>query len=117
MIKVIIVTTMVSVPVSLLCLGRYRRPLNFACASSILGHALYGLAYKADWLYLILLGRMVSGFSFTFFMYSKRYCSDSRIVGLRRRTTLAGWLVVGQAVGFSFGPFIGGLMYVLNIDC
>ncbi|KAK7696389.1 hypothetical protein QCA50_001043 [Cerrena zonata] len=96
--------------------GRYRRPLNFACASSILGHVLYALAYKANWLYLILLGRMVSGLSFTFFMYSKRYCSDSRIVGLRRRTTLAGWLVVGQAVGFSFGPFIGGVLYKVGFS-
>ncbi|CAL1702378.1 unnamed protein product [Somion occarium] len=96
--------------------GRYRRPLHFACASSVLGHILYGLAYKANWLYLILLGRIVSGFSFTFFMYSKRYCSDPRIVGIRRRTTLAGWLVVGQAVGFSFGPFVGGLLYKIGFS-
>lgn len=94
----------------LMAIGRYTRPLNFACGSSILGHVLYALAYKANWLYLILLGRMVSGLSFTFFMYSKRYCSDPRLVGIRRRTTLAGWLVVGQAIGFSFGPFIGGVL-------
>jgi len=58
---------------------------------------------------------MVSGFSFTFFMYSKRYCSDPRIVGVRRRTTLAGFLVVGQVVGFSLGPFLGGLLWVSYI--
>jgi MFS family permease len=51
------------------------------------------------------------GVSFAQFMYSKRYCSDPRIVGIRRRTTLAGWLVVGQSTGFTVGPFVGGLLY------
>ncbi|KAI0643241.1 MFS general substrate transporter [Trametes meyenii] len=94
--------------------GGYRRPLNFACATAILGNVLYSLAYRAGFLYLILLGRIVSGFSFTFFMYSKRYCSDPRIVGVRRRTTLAGWLVLGQGFGFSIGPFLGGLLYKIG---
>ncbi|THH32663.1 hypothetical protein EUX98_g1487 [Antrodiella citrinella] len=96
--------------------GRYTRPLHFACASSVLGHILYAVAYKANWLYLILIGRMVSGLSFTFFMYTKRYCSDARIVGVRRRTTLAGWLVVGQGIGFSLGPFVGGLLYKIGFS-
>ncbi|KAI0076672.1 MFS general substrate transporter [Panus rudis PR-1116 ss-1] len=91
--------------------GGYRRPLHFACGSALLGHILYALAYRANFLYLILLGRIVSGFGFTFWMYSKRYCSDSRIVGIRRRTTLASWLVIGQAIGFSLGPFVGGVLY------
>lgn len=90
--------------------GGYKRPLHFACGSALLGHVLYAVAYKAIYLYLILIGRIVSGLSFTFWMYAKRYCSDSRIVGIRRRTTLAGWLVVGQAIGFSLGPFVGGLL-------
>ena len=76
----------------------------------MLGHILYGLAYKANFLYLILISRIVSGLGFTFWMYAKRYCSDGRIVGVRRRTTLAGWLVVGQATGFSLGPFLGGVL-------
>lgn len=75
-----------------------------------MGHILYATAYKANWLYLILLGRIVLGLSFTMFMYTKRYCSDPRLVGVRRRTTLAGWLVVGQGIGFSLGPFAGGLL-------
>ncbi|GBE85784.1 MFS general substrate transporter [Sparassis latifolia] len=91
--------------------GRYKRPLHFACGSAMIGSILYSLAYKANFLYLILIGRIVSGFGFTFWMYSKRYCSDPRIVGIRRRTTLAGWLVLGQGAGFSIGPFIGGLLY------
>ncbi|KAH8105393.1 major facilitator superfamily domain-containing protein [Cristinia sonorae] len=96
--------------------GKYTRPLHFACGSSVLGHVLYAVAYKANWLYLILIGRIVSGLSFTFFMYTKRYCSDPRIVGIRRRTTLAGWLVVGQATGFSLGPFVGGALYKIGFS-
>ncbi|KAI9058933.1 MFS general substrate transporter [Trametes sanguinea] len=96
--------------------GGYRRPLHFACASGVLGNVLYGLAYHAHWLYLILLGRIVTGFAFTFWMYNKRYCSDPRIVGLRRRTTLAGWLVLGQGIGFSLGPFVGGLLYKVGFN-
>jgi len=44
-------------------------------------------------------------------MYSKKYCSDPRIVGIRRRTTLAAYLVVGQGAGLSLGPFLGGVLY------
>ena len=84
--------------------------MHFACACAILGNILYSLAYVANWLYLILIGRIVSGLAMTFFLYSKRYCTDPRIVGVRRRTTLAGWLVLGQGVGFSIGPFMGGLL-------
>lgn len=76
-----------------------------------LGNVLYALAYRANFLYLILIGRIVTGFGFFSFMYTKRYCSDPRIVGIRQRTTLASWLVVGQGFGFSVGPFIGGLLY------
>jgi len=54
---------------------------------------------------------MITGVAFTFFMYSKKYCSDPRIVGIRRRTTLAAYLVVGQGAGLSLGPFLGGTLY------
>ncbi|KDR68701.1 hypothetical protein GALMADRAFT_256505 [Galerina marginata CBS 339.88] len=96
--------------------GRYRQPLNLAYAAMFLGNILYALAYHANWLYLILIGRIVSGFGFISFMYSKRYCSDPRIVGIRRRTTLASWLVIGQAFGFSAGPFFGGLLYKVGFS-
>ncbi|KZP14204.1 MFS general substrate transporter [Athelia psychrophila] len=91
--------------------GLYKRPLHFACGSALLGNALYALAYQTNFLYLILIGRIVSGFGFTFWMYSKKYCSDPRIVGVGRRTTLASYLVIGQGCGFALGPFIGGLLY------
>ncbi|KAJ7059009.1 hypothetical protein C8F01DRAFT_1303436 [Mycena amicta] len=71
---------------------------------------------RAHFLYFILIGRIVSGVAFTGFMYSKRYCSDSRIIGIRRRTTLASWLVLGQAFGFSVGPFIGGLLFKIGFN-
>ena len=44
----------------------------------VLGNVLYGLAYCVDYLYLILIGRIVSGFGYIGFMYNKRYCSDPR---------------------------------------
>ncbi|OSX62819.1 hypothetical protein POSPLADRAFT_1140707 [Postia placenta MAD-698-R-SB12] len=104
------------VPLMKLDQGGYKRPLHFACASAFLGNVLYSLAYRANFLYLILLGRIVSGFGFTFWMYSKRYCSDPRIVGVRRRTMLAGWLVLGQGGGMTIGPFFGGLFYKVGFS-
>ena len=94
--------------------GRYKQPLNMSYAAMVLGNALYALAYRANFLYLILIGRIVTGLGFISFMYTKRYCSDPRIVGIRRRTTLASWLVMGQGFGFSVGPFIGGLLYKIG---
>ncbi|CCL98473.1 uncharacterized protein FIBRA_00471 [Fibroporia radiculosa] len=107
---------MALIPLMKLDEGGYRRPLHFACASALLGNVLYSLAYYANFLYLILIGRIVSGFAFTFFMYSKRYCSDHRLVGVRRRTMLAGWLVLGQGCGLTIGPFLGGLLYKVGFS-
>ncbi|KAN0138492.1 MFS general substrate transporter [Lactarius tabidus] len=91
--------------------GKYKFALHLSCATALLGSVLYALAYQVHFLYLILMGRIVMGVSFTQYLYVKRYCSDPRIVGVRRRTTLAGWLVVGQSTGFTVGPFLGGLLY------
>ncbi|KAG9225582.1 hypothetical protein PLEOSDRAFT_1050469 [Pleurotus ostreatus PC15] len=96
--------------------GKYARPLMFSYASMGLGSILYALAYRANFLYLILIGRIVTGFGFTAFMYSKRYCSDPRIVGVRRRTMLASWLVIGAGFGFSAGPFFSGLLYKIGFS-
>ncbi|KAF9466820.1 major facilitator superfamily domain-containing protein [Collybia nuda] len=103
-------------PLTKLDKGGYKIPLHLSCGASILGHILYSSAYRADFLYLILIGRIVSGFAFSFWMYCKRYCSDPRIVGVRRRTTLASWLVIGQGLGMSLGPFAGGLLYKIGFD-
>ncbi|KAJ3504443.1 hypothetical protein NLJ89_g7929 [Agrocybe chaxingu] len=94
--------------------GQYNMAMNLSYAAMLLGNILYALAYRAHFLYLILIGRMVSGFGFICFLYSKRYCSDPRIVGIRRRTTLASWLVVGQGFGFTAGPFLGGVLYKIG---
>ncbi|KAI0035269.1 major facilitator superfamily domain-containing protein [Vararia minispora EC-137] len=95
--------------------GAYKWPLLFSACASVLGNVLYGLAYKAQFLYLILISRIVLGVSFLSYLYVKRYCSDSRIVGARRRTTLASWLVVMQSLGFAVGPFVGGLLYKIGL--
>ncbi|KAF9783442.1 MFS general substrate transporter [Thelephora terrestris] len=94
--------------------GGYKIPINLCCFASIVGSLCYALAHKANFLYLILIGRMIMGVSFTFFMYAKKYCSDPRIVGIRRRTTLAAYLVVGQGIGLSLGPFLGGALYKIG---
>jgi MFS family permease len=86
----------------------------FSCTAASIGSMLYGLGYKTRFLYLILISRVVLGLSFVSYLYTKRYCSDSRIVGTRRRTTLASWLVVGQSTGFTVGPFAGGLLYKIG---
>ena len=101
---------------SKLAQGKYKFALHLTCATALLGSVLYALAYQAHFLYLILIGRIVMGVSFAQFLYTKRYCSDPRIVGVRRRTTLAGWLVVGQSTGFTAGPFLGGLLYKVGFE-
>ena len=80
----------------------------------VLGNVLYGLVYCIDYLYLILIGWIISGFGYIGFMYNKQYCSDPRIISLCRCTTLAGWLVIRQGFGFTAGPFIGGLLYKIS---
>ncbi|KZV98035.1 MFS general substrate transporter [Exidia glandulosa HHB12029] len=91
--------------------GGYKLPLHISCATSILGHIFYALAYRFNQLYLILLGRIVGGVAFVMFMYCKRYCSDPRFVGIRRRTTLASWVVLTQGAGMTVGPALGGLLF------
>ncbi|KAF5361120.1 hypothetical protein D9758_009088 [Tetrapyrgos nigripes] len=91
--------------------GGYKIPLHVCCASLLLGHIFYALAYHFSFLYLILIGRCVNGIGFSMWMYCKRYCSDPRIVGLRRRTLLASWLMTGNGVGMGIGPLLGGILY------
>ncbi|KAG0698452.1 major facilitator superfamily domain-containing protein [Suillus ampliporus] len=96
--------------------GMYKMPLHVSCCFSILGHIAYALAFPANFLYLILIGRCLTGIAFSMFMYCKRYCTDPRIVGIRRRTTLASWLVICQGLGLSLGPFLGGLLYKVGFS-
>lgn len=96
--------------------GGYAMPLHVGCLTAILGHIAYASAYRLHFLYLILIGRCLNGISFTGFMYTKRYCTDPRIVGIRRRTTLASWLVIGQGLGMTLGPFSGGLLYKIGFS-
>jgi MFS family permease len=96
--------------------GQYRKPMYIGISVAIIGNIFYALAYHVHNLYFILLGRLICGIAFTNFLYNKRYCSDARIVGIRRRTQLAGLLVVGQGLGFSAGPFLGGLLYKVGFS-
>ena len=47
-------------------------------------------------------------------MYVEKYCSDTWIVGIRRRTNLAAYLVVGQDSDLFLGPFLGGVLYEIG---
>ncbi|KAG2050598.1 MFS general substrate transporter [Suillus hirtellus] len=96
--------------------GMYKMPLHVSCCFAILGHVAYALAFRANFLYLILIGRCLNGVAFSMFMYCKRYCTDPRIVGIRRRTTLASWLVICQGMGMSLGPFLGGVLYKVGFS-
>lgn len=96
--------------------GMYKMPLHVSCCFAILGHVAYALAFRVNFLYLILIGRCLNGVAFSMFMYCKRYCTDPRIVGTRRRTTLASWLVIGQGMGMSLGPFLGGVLYNIGFS-
>ncbi|KAG6380755.1 hypothetical protein JVT61DRAFT_5138 [Boletus reticuloceps] len=96
--------------------GRYATALHIGCFTGLLGQVAYAIAYRANFLYLILVGRCLSGISFSGFMYCKRYCTDPSIVGIRRRTTLSSWLVIGQAVGMTLGPFLGGVLYKVGFQ-
>ncbi|KAG2138727.1 major facilitator superfamily domain-containing protein [Suillus bovinus] len=96
--------------------GMYRMPLHVSCCFAILGHVAYALAFRTNFLYLILIGRCLLGVAFSMFMYGKRYCTDPRIVGIRRRTTLASWMVISQGMGMSLGPFLGGVMYDIGFS-
>ncbi|TRM70547.1 major facilitator superfamily domain-containing protein [Schizophyllum amplum] len=104
-------SALVLIPITRRDGGKYRMPFFIAYAASTLGCVLYALAYTTHFLYLILIGRIVGGIGFIAFMYCKRYVTDSRLVGVRRRTTLGSYLVLGQGIGFSAGPFLGGLLY------
>lgn len=90
--------------------------LHIGCFTGFLGQVAYAIAYRANFLYLILIGRCLSGLSFSGFMYCKRYCTDPSIVGIRRRTTLSSWLVIGQALGMTLGPFLGGALYKVGFQ-
>jgi len=95
---------------------RYTRPLIVAFTATILGNILHAVASPAKFLYLILIGRTVSGIGFAMFVWIKQYTSDPRLIGIRRRTTVATWLVLGQAFAFSAGPFVGGLLYKVGFS-
>ncbi|KAF7319411.1 hypothetical protein HMN09_00279300 [Mycena chlorophos] len=106
-----VLSGIVLIPITKFDQGRYTRPFRIIFASLIIGNILHALAYRAHFLYLILIGRMVTGIGYMGFMYARKYCTDPRLVGVRRRTMLASWLVIGQSFGLAAGPFVCGLLY------
>ncbi|KAF7324707.1 hypothetical protein MKEN_00512200 [Mycena kentingensis (nom. inval.)] len=111
-----VLCAIVLLPLTSLDQGRYTRPFAVICASLVVGNVLHALAYRANFLYLILIGRMVSGIGYAGFMYCRRYCTDPRLVGVRRRTMLSSWIVMGQSFGLTAGPFVCGLLYKIGFS-
>ncbi|EPY52739.1 MFS transporter [Schizosaccharomyces cryophilus OY26] len=88
----------------------YFRPMFTSCFAHIIGHLLYSLAYRAHWIYLILIGRMFNGIGFTMFLYHKKYLSDKEFVGRNKSTFLSTLNILAQTLGFMSGAFIGGTL-------
>ncbi|CAA20912.1 Membrane transporter [Schizosaccharomyces pombe] len=88
----------------------YFRPMVVSSFAHIFGHLLYCMAYRANWIYLILIGRMLNGIGFTTFLYHKKYTTDKLLVGQNRRTFLATMNILAQTLGFMAGPFLGGIL-------
>ncbi|KAJ0408967.1 hypothetical protein P43SY_002846 [Pythium insidiosum] len=87
----------------------YRPTLDLAAGALVLGHLLYGIAGYCNSLALLLVGRLVNGLGFTGWLFVKRYCTDPRVVGLRRRTMCTNMLVAAQTLGMVCGPLFGSL--------
>ncbi|KDO25096.1 hypothetical protein SPRG_09238 [Saprolegnia parasitica CBS 223.65] len=93
------------------CFRDYYMPtLHLAASTLVLGHLLYALAHTLDSLGLLLVGRLVNGLGFTGWLFVKRYCTDPRLVGYRRRTMCANLLVAAQTLGMVGGPLLGALL-------
>ncbi|EPY51589.1 membrane transporter [Schizosaccharomyces cryophilus OY26] len=88
----------------------YYRPMLVSVFAHSIGHLLYCMADQANWLYLILIGRMMNGIGFTMFLYHKKYTTDKLLVGPNRRTFLATLNILAQTLGFMAGPFLGGIL-------
>ncbi|KDO18921.1 hypothetical protein SPRG_15763 [Saprolegnia parasitica CBS 223.65] len=94
-----------------LCFRDYYMPtLHLAASTLVLGHLLYALAHALDSLGLLLVGRLVNGLGFTGWLFVKRYCTDPRLVGYRRRTMCANLLVAAQTLGMVGGPLLGAFL-------
>ncbi|EEB09610.1 membrane transporter [Schizosaccharomyces japonicus yFS275] len=88
----------------------YKRPMICSCITNLIGHVCYALAYQANFLYLILIGRMFNGIAFTMFLYHKKYATDKLLVGYKRRTFLSGFNILAQTLGMMIGPSLGGFL-------
>ncbi|KAL7748149.1 hypothetical protein RI367_006505 [Sorochytrium milnesiophthora] len=95
---------------------RYIPCLNLAAGALCAGNILYAIAMQTNFLYLILIGRFINGFGFTGWLFVKRYCTDPRVVGLRRRTMCSTLLVTAQTLGMVAGPLLGGWIAHVSPD-
>ncbi|KAH0834726.1 hypothetical protein J3R83DRAFT_10277 [Lanmaoa asiatica] len=76
--------------------GRYTTALHIGRFASILGYVAYAIAYRANFLHLIFIGRCLTGISFLGLMYCKRYCTDPLIVGDDALQLVSDWTSSGS---------------------
>ncbi|CAD6889661.1 unnamed protein product [Tilletia laevis] len=88
----------------------YKTPMSASCVCFVVGNIIYALAGVANTAWLMAVGRVIGGLGNISWMLVKRYITDSRLVGTRRRTMLSAWLVTSQVLGMAIGPFSGGLL-------
>ncbi|KAL9937447.1 hypothetical protein V8E36_003856 [Tilletia maclaganii] len=101
---------MLLIPVSRRYKLAYKTPFMGSCVCFIMGNIIYAFAGVANTAWLMAVGRVVGGMGNVSWMLVKRYITDPRIVGTRRRTMLSAWLVTSQVLGMAIGPFSGGLL-------
>ncbi|MCO5567177.1 hypothetical protein L7F22_020865 [Adiantum nelumboides] len=111
-------STLMLIPLSKLHIFRHRYmpALNMAASCLCIGNVFYAIADQTNFLYLVLIGRLISGFGFTGWFFVKRYCTDLQLVGIRRRTMCSSLLVVAQTLGMVIGPILGSLLERININ-
>lgn len=107
-----LVSAVTLIPLNSIAIFRdyYRPTLDLAAGAFIIGNVLYGIAGYCDSLALLLIGRLVNGLGLTGWLFVKRYCTDPRIVGLRRRTMCSNLLVAAQTLGMVCGPLFGSFL-------
>jgi len=98
-----------------------RKPvLAFSQAGSALGYALLGIATQFHWagvstaLVLIYLSRIIDGFTGGNISTAQAYISD--VTTQQNRSRGMGLLGAAFGLGFSFGPFLGGVLGKNNVS-
>ncbi|KAG2277646.1 hypothetical protein Bca52824_060201 [Brassica carinata] len=87
----------------------YFKPLVFSSIALFIGNLMYALAYDANSIFLLLLGRLCCGLG-SARAVNRRYISDC--VPLRIRMQASAGFVSASALGMACGPALAGLLQI-----